>query len=334
MPFILDQRFPDDTLFWVCEEDFRFWPPGEDPDGADTYFEKLAALIKHREESGSTGSSLPPTRKGKGKRKPSLPPESEYHTVRSKGHSDESELDQGFSRDVVDMMRIATMCSRNKMGHLIWVSWVPQKNKPSRIGHGTQCLMLTKEGAFAIQAAKDKGLLKKGHIDLELKDWLLKDGEAEEAQACYLYPPIGNYTEHASECDPTQFGGDKTRPSGFDSGENPCHGTRRSGDPKSRPKFMVQWRPGWQDRPWIPFEKESVLHETDQYHWRSAEFTIGAAMTRDEALSLPSNPGTTKREKRMFRDFMNKMNKRNWVPPDAEAECVVWGAKFVRGFSA
>ena len=51
-------------------------------------------------------------------------------------------------------------------------------------------------------------------------------------------------------------------------------------------------------------------------------------------LSLPSNPGTTKREKRMFRDFMNKMNKRNWVPPDEEAECVVWGAKFVRDFSA
>ena len=149
MPFILDQRFPDDTIFWVCEEDFRFWPPGEDPDGADTYFEKLAALIKHREESGSTGSSLPPTKEGKGKSDPKLP-ESEYHTVPSKGHSDESELDQGFSRDVVDMMRIATMCHRHHMGDFIWVSWVPSKQRPSRIGHGSQCLMLTKFGFFCL----------------------------------------------------------------------------------------------------------------------------------------------------------------------------------------
>ena len=61
---------------------------------------------------------------------------------------------------------------------------------------------------------------------------------------------------------------------------------------------------------------------------------VGSNMTRDEALSLPMNPGTTKREKRMFRDFMNKMNKRNWVRNWDEAKCVVWGAKFVRDLSA
>ena len=229
-------------------------------------------------------------------------------------------------------MRIATMCHRKQMGHLIWVSWVPAKAKASRIGHGSQCLMVSKGGAFAIHKAKESGKLKKGHIDLALKDWLLMDGEAEAAEACYIYPPIGNYTEHASECDPKQFGGDKIRPSGFDSGENPCHGTRLSGDPRSRAKFMIQWRPGWHNRPWTPFEEESVLHETDQYLWRSKEFTIGSNMTRDEALSLPNNPGTTKREKRLFRDFMNRMNRRNWV--SAEAKCVVWGAKVVRDFSA
>ena len=72
------------------------------------------------------------------------------------------------------------------------------------------------------------------------------------------------------------------------------------------------------------------MHETDKYLWKTRDEAVG--MTRDEALSLPNNPGTSQREKRMFRDFMNKMNKRNWVTD--EAECVVWGAKFVRDFSA
>ena len=59
---------------------------------------------------------------------------------------------------------------------------------------------------------------------------------------------------------------------------------------------------------------------------------IGSNMSRDEALSLPMNPGTTKREKRMFREFMSRMNRRSWV--SAEAKCVVWGARFVRDLSA
>ena len=209
------------------------------------------------------------------------------------------------------------------MGRLIWVSWVPNKQKPSRIGHGSQCLMADQFGMYAVQQAKEKGLLKRGHIDLMLKDWLLQGDEAQKAGACYIYPPIGSYTEHPSECDPANFGGDKTRPSGFDSGENPCHGTRMWGDSKGRQKAMLQWRPNWVDRPWIQFEPEEDLYST-AFDWRSYE-DESAAQSLSEMKGSTTNPGKSQREKRMFRSFMTRMSKRNWTKNRFEAKCVVWG---------
>ena len=38
---VLDERMPKDTLFLVFEEDFRFWPVGEDPDRADDFKARL-----------------------------------------------------------------------------------------------------------------------------------------------------------------------------------------------------------------------------------------------------------------------------------------------------
>ena len=185
--------------------------------------------------------------------------------------------------------------------------------------------MVTKPGIFAVSEAKEKGLLKRGHIDLMLQQWLLQEGEAQKAHACYIYPPIGSYTEHPSECDPANFGGDKTRPSGFGSNENPCHGTRMWGDPKERTKAVLQWRPGWKDRPWIAFEPEEVLHGSDKFLWKSFE-DERSEWTAAQWEEWTGNPGKTKREKRMYRSFRTRMMKRSWVKSMEEAKCVVWVA--------
>ena len=317
VPFIMDSRLPDDTMFWICEEDFRFWPPNCDPDNADNYKISVDALIETREEKAQeAASSLPPSQ---GMSLPPSQPRTEYHTAPTHGVSVEEEDDKGFSRDVIDMMRIATMCHRHQMGDFIWVSWVPNKQRPSRIGHGSALLMVTKAGMAAVHGAKERGLLTRGHIDLVLKDWLMQEDEAVKARACYIYPPIGSYTEHASECDPAQFGGDKTRPSGFTSGENPCHGTRMEGDARERTKAILQWRPNHADRPWIPFEREQSLH-SDLFLWKS--FEDAAASQSIEQMVGPTGPNVTKREKRLWRAFRTRMNKRNWVQSQKEAKCV------------
>ena len=268
-------------------------------------------LFHNMQPRGGAESSVPPSPDTTSKEeKKAERTTTEYHQALPKGHTDESE-DENFCQDVIDIMRIATMCRRYDMGEIIWVSWVPKKDKPSRLGHGSTCLLLTKSGMAAITDAKDRGVLKRGHIDVVLNHWLLKYEEACKAKACYLYPPIGSYTEHASECDPKQFGGDKTGPSGFDSGENPCHGTRLAGDPSGRPKFVVQWNGEWADRIWIPFLDENVLH-SEQLSWRSME-DPNAKSTLQQWKDWPGNPGNTNREKRLFRQFMTMMKKRRWT---------------------
>ena len=42
---IMDERFPQNTLFLVFEEDYRFWPLGEDPDSADDYKARLDEVL-------------------------------------------------------------------------------------------------------------------------------------------------------------------------------------------------------------------------------------------------------------------------------------------------
>ena len=45
---MLEFRLPEDTLFFVFEYDYRFWPQGEDPDSADNYNVRLDALLRER----------------------------------------------------------------------------------------------------------------------------------------------------------------------------------------------------------------------------------------------------------------------------------------------
>ena len=65
------------------------------------------------------------------------------------------------------------------------------------------------------------------------------------------------------------------------------------------------------------------MHYTDKFSWKTFE-DPNAAHTWAEWLEKP-NPGKTQREKRMYRQFRERMNKRNWTLDKDEAKCVVWG---------
>ena len=291
-----------------------------------TALPKAGSSLPPSQKGKGKGSSLPPSQKGRAKGT-SLPPSqksaadriaTEYHEAVPRGSSTTRDVDPnfGFQRDVADVMRIATFAHRNWQGDLIWLTWVPNKQKPTRIGHGSACLLVTQYGFGKIKDAADRGLLPRGHLDLVLRDWLLIENEARLARASYVYPPIGSYTEHASECDPELYGGDKTRPSGFESGENPCHGTRLAGDPKGRWKCLYQWNgPKWGDKLETPFPEEDDLHG-EVYVWRSrAEPTACTGPYADwkDWGDWGSNPGSTERQKRAFRAFNTRLTKRIWV---------------------
>ena len=333
IPFALDKRLPDDTLFWIMEEDFRFWPPQKDPDDANDYEQEYTLLRSARSSSEPSESSLPPSRGAYvGPMPPShpLPPEAYpkskgqerlstmNHTALPKSNSKEEMEFKGFSQDVVDLMRIATLCSREGWGDIIWVSWIPKKQKKkSYIGHGSALVLVAKDGMRAIKAAMTRNFLQRGHIDLSLQDWLNTGVEAMMARACYLYPPIGSYTEHESTCDPKNYGDGNTRPCGFFLGKKACHGCRVAGDPFARLKWMYQWN-GFGFRREKRFPDDIVLHEP-RFDWKSYEESTAF----DDDRGRDYNPGKTRRQKRAYRRFQKRMQKRNWVSTKNEAGCVV-----------
>ena len=57
--FIMDARFPADTLFIVLEEDYRFWPVGEDPQGCDDYQERLQKILQEEDALRRSGAYRP-----------------------------------------------------------------------------------------------------------------------------------------------------------------------------------------------------------------------------------------------------------------------------------
>ena len=152
-PMCLDRRLPRDTLYLVFEEDYRFFPEGEDIDGCDDYSTRLLRVIVDRGLKAMTGPESPPPQDatssstagkcaGKGKPKP----ESRFHGTATRGSSDPSdEINEGFSSNVADLVRWATVAHRNKVGNFMWFGW-NHKKKPSELGWGTHGLMLSKDG--------------------------------------------------------------------------------------------------------------------------------------------------------------------------------------------
>ena len=221
-------------------------------------------------------------------------------------------------------MRIATMAHRIRWGDIIWLTSVEEEPKRTRTGHGSACILATKFAFKVLQVAAYKRILRRGHIDVELLRWLKRPGEAEAVGASYVYPPMGTYTEHASECDLSECGGDKTRPSGQNSGEKACHGTRLpwDGEPEQRYKRLYQWN-SRNDPKEHDFVEDCRVH-TEEYHWISRRAT-----REDPGFTCPpkfwcpdwgSNPGLTGRQRRLHFRLYFLHKQRIWaMEGDGEA---------------
>lgn len=176
--------------------------------------------------------------------------------------------------------------------------------------------MITKAGFMAFEKAATSGLCPRGHIDNKLLKWLKE--KAQDAQACYIYPPLGSFVEHASGCDPGQYGGNKTRPSGFET-DDPAHGTRQCDDPKKRDKFLIQWKPdGGYD--WIPFPVEAELH-SERGLWMSLwdEPTASHTAAGQDGQEEVADTKLTKRQERHRRSTNQSYRYRHWTNDEEKA---------------
>ena len=151
---------PEDTLWFIIEEDYRWFPEGSDPQGADQFAARAEATKRKRDQ---VAVSLPPhnlrgsitceptvsnknkighresTTSMKGKGKKAERPESRYFQALPKGSSVMADQDEGCCENVADMVRMAKFAKCKKMGNIIWASWQPRGKNRAAGARARQC---------------------------------------------------------------------------------------------------------------------------------------------------------------------------------------------------
>lgn len=287
---ILDSRLPEDTLFMILEEDFRFWPPYQD--GVEEYERRAAHAVKLGPQvpEGRGWDQHPrylePTAEGRGhegKGKGWTPPvATSYHKRIPKAEvGPEQGPDWGLQQEVADMIRLATFCHRQKRGQIIWASYNCFDWSGEKVGFGSQFMMLGKQGARDIAHAimNEPTAIQANHVDLFFKHWLRQSIALQKrVNFCLVYPPVGNYSEHVSAC---EFQKDKKKPK--PNHRKPkweelwcCPGTRVQDDyiHSSNPEYCFRDKfiggikqNGWSGF-WQPLPPDHKLH-SDEYLWLS-----------------------------------------------------------------
>ena len=228
-----DARIPDDCLFLVFEEDFRFEQPAGEIETEEAYRASRSLLQDYKQLALDSLEGIRPP-----------PPESTRPTSHQYGNMNNQPKEvwtRGLSQYLEDMVRYATACHRQNVGDVIWCGWVPggpgsNPKRKASIGFGSHFLMVSKRGFATLRRdfVHHEHLRTPTHIDLALKKWMIETWR--DSRACYLWPAIGNYTAHISGCSKEYM--TTVRPSGW--GDKwTRQGTRKSHDPKGRTTWIT-----------------------------------------------------------------------------------------------
>lgn len=209
-------------VFFTFEADFRFRDEAQSPE----QMIPLSQTVAVGDGSSSTGVSNPSRARG------------EFFYIPTKDDGPSSP-----SQEVADLVRYINLASREKRGNLLWMTWQPG-NAGSKVARktcmksGAMLIAWTQEAARRVLTAMENGTIECGHFDVMLKRWLFTSHE--EAQASYVYPPIGNYGSHISSCE-TQKGYENNVRHACWNEAWCCAGTRVSEDAKMRRKWCMRW---------------------------------------------------------------------------------------------
>ena len=261
-------RWPDDTLFFVFEEDMEFFPQGIIPGRSD--------------EAVSS----------------------------SKSSNDKIPAGMG-SIFCSDLVKIATKAHRIGKGEFVWFGYQPWGHEPRkksvtwpRLGFGSQGIMMTKKAARSIKVFLSSGWKRAGHIDMLLKQWCCDSERFSGGGSCFVWPPVGSYRAHLSDCCPDQFKEDE-RPSCWHQ-DWACPGTRPLHDPHGRPKKLM-----------LPVDKghQEVLAVMDDGDFVGQKLSWSTWL--DPGLELYMLRGT-ERQKRAGRKQVHEMNNKRILLKEKE----------------
>ena len=268
MEFMLDVRWPPDTLFLLFEEDFRFGTEGVSSQtvqniGLDNVYDSGEELAVFEERNMSHCWKV---------------------LAKSPGGSEET------TRELEDIVRLCTVAHRHGCGDFVWMQWAPSTGSEALPNHASTFTALSQEGAARVHMAFQCGEIENGLIDMVLMKWLRSQPTG--LKASYLYPPMGGVAVDRFGCvhgnvDAIVRSVRSTR----SLYECTCAGTRVSDDPKRRPKCFARFSLGYPPC-WIPTwlvqvpEADNPCARADLI-WKSLEIwnqdskpTSGAGSTR------------------------------------------------------
>ena len=213
VPYMLDERHVEDTLFIVVEEDFRFFneEQGEpiapklelkasqsflqsalEPEMLDSFpgeADKLLTLQSHWQ----TRVGVP----GDHKKSTSSSSRDELSFTTRATKPTRKELEgESPSPLLENLVRLCTAAHRKHIGDIVWFCYNEDDHKKCTMfpepQFGSNGIAVSRPGARWIQ--KEFPNMPVWHWDVELKKRL----ELGHARASYMCPPVGHWTKHAS----------------------------------------------------------------------------------------------------------------------------------------
>lgn len=287
-------RFPDDTLFFIFEEDFEF---------TDSNSERQRVALAREL------SAHPPEKKKPRLRSPDRPPKHLAHLQPLRRHvSLEVAGPKTYAEDLVTMVNVA---HRAGHGDLVWLGYQPTKHATKedfsypKIGFGSQLIAVTKAAAASIERTFNCPLWKPGHIDMELLKWC-RDIRWSSDKASFIWPPVGSYHTHASECCPKEGIREDCWKYSW-----ACPGTRPQHDPRNRTKRLWTFSTAKNDR------QKQVGPELTAVAFDQPKLTRWLCFRAPECEMWPAP--STERERRSRRKQVKCHDEyRHWVTDEKE----------------
>lgn len=295
-PLMTSPRMPDDTLYFVFEEDFEFSDSVADKArrAADASASAAPSSSAPAEEQPAKRLRAPPLRKDA-----PLPPSCRSPDWKST-----------FANDLAIL---CTAAARVKVGDFVWLGYQPDNywGNPLKSSGGpnpkcgTQAVAVTKKGAeLMLQEFQGPGKQPKD-IDVWFLAWCSKLA-ASGGNVSFVWPPVGGFWAHETECCPDQ---ENVRQN-FWHTRWACQGTRPSHDPQRRPKQIRLYKPWGKGESSVATElQEDDFLNNDVFSWK----------TMVSPLLGPAAPTTGRQVRAARRAVSVQTNFRRFVDTEAEA---------------
>ena len=214
---MLDPRHPEDALFFVAESDYRFYEKDCIPNWYDVVLdETLPSLDKPgdiAEPFAGTEEAQPspaPAEEGGAPTEEAASPQQEPKKRKFAGWTGAQRTKQAahqveISQELRDCVQICNRAAMIGRGHVVWFGWMAKSGKRKSVpSYASHLIAVSKEGAAAMLRSMETGHLEKGHWDIVVRNWLVKQNfqNPKVMGGCFVWPTVGSFQGHQSGCCP------------------------------------------------------------------------------------------------------------------------------------